>query len=227
MNAGQTRVAPDFVHGAREARDPFVAARKEALHEFYGDNSARCEDYGRIVNQEHPERLVTFLSDGKVVHGGRHDVKNLLIAPTLLADAAPDAAVMPEEICEPILPALECDELDEALAMLRDRPTPLALCVFTRDRTTEARVLADARSSGACLNDVVSHLIGAGLSFGGLGRSGMGAYHGRADFEALTHQRAVLPRATCLDLTFRYLPLKPSLGGLKRAMRLHWAADLA
>ncbi len=219
MNAGQTCVAPDFVLVAREARDPFVAALKKALQDFYGDDPARCEDYGRIVNQAHLERLVNYLRDGKVVHGGRHDAEDLFLSPTILADVSPDAAVMQEEIFGPILPVLEFDTLDEALALLRDRPTPLALYLFTRDRGTEARVLADARSGGACVNDVVSHMIGAGLPFGGLGASGMGAYHGRAGFEAFSHERAVLRRATWLDLPFRYPPQTLSLAGLKRAMR--------
>lgn len=219
MNAGQTCVAPDFVLVARDARDAFVSEMKKALHEFYGDDPARCEDYGRIVNQAHFERLVNYLRDGKAIHGGSHDAKELFIAPTILGDVSPDSAVMQEEIFGPILPVLEFNQLDDALALLRGRPTPLALYVFTRDRTTEKRVLAEARSGGACVNDVISHMIGVGLPFGGLGASGMGAYHGRAGFDAFSHQRAVLRRANWLDLPFRYPPQKLSLAGLKRAMR--------
>ncbi len=219
MNAGQTCVAPDFVLVERGTRDGFVAAMKKALHEFYGDAPARCPDYGRIVNQAHFERLVNYLRDGRVVHGGQHEAKDLFIAPTILTNVCPDAGVMQEEIFGPILPVLEFDKLDDALALLRGKPTPLALYLFTRDRTTEARVLGDARSGGACVNDVVSHMVGTGLPFGGLGESGMGAYHGRAGFEAFSHQRAVLRRATWLDLPFRYPPQKLSLAGLKRAMR--------
>ena len=219
LNAGQTCVAPDFVLVAREARDPFVAAMKNALHEFYGDDPAQSEDYGRIVNQAHFDRLVNYLRDGKAVLGGQHDAKDLFIAPTLLAEVSPDSTVMQEEIFGPVLPVLEFDKLDEALALLRGKPTPLALYVFTRDRATEARVLADLRSGGACVNDVVSHMIGAGMPFGGLGASGMGSYHGRAGFDAFSHQRAVLRRATWLDLPFRYPPQKLSLAGLKRALR--------
>jgi len=218
-NAGQTCVAPDFVLVEREARDHFVAEMKKALHDFYGDSPARCEDYGRIVNRAHFERLANYLRDGKAVHGGGHDAKDLFIAPTILAGVSPDAAVMQEEIFGPILPVLEFDKLDDALALLRGKPAPLALYVFTRSRATEARVLANVRSGGACVNDVVSHMIGAGLPFGGLGESGMGAYHGRAGFEAFSHQRAVLRRATWIDTSFRYPPQKLSLAGLKRAMR--------
>lgn len=219
MNAGQTCVAPDFVLVDAAVREAFVVAMKEALHGFYGDDPARCEDYGRIVNQAHFERLVNYLRDGKALHGGRHEAKDLFIAPTILTGVSPNAAVMQDEIFGPILPVLGFDNLNDALALLREKPTPLALYVFTGDRATEARVLADVRSGGACVNDVVSHMIGAGLPFGGLGASGMGAYHGRAGFDTFSHRRAVLRRATWLDTPFRYPPQKLSLAGLKRALR--------
>jgi aldehyde dehydrogenase (NAD+) len=224
MNAGQTCIAPDFVLVQRSLREGFVAGLKKSLLQFYSEDASRSADYGRIVNARHFERLVNYLRDGRVVHGGTHDAKDLFIAPTILTEVPLESAVMREEIFGPILPVLEFDKLEDALAMLRDRPTPLALYLFTRDRATEARVLAEARSGGFCVNDVCvndvgAHIFGTGLPFGGLGESGMGSYHGRAGFEAFSHQRAVLRRATWLDLPFRYPPQKLSLAGLKRAVR--------
>ncbi len=219
MNAGQTCVAPDFVLVQRGVREAFVTALKKAIQEFYGDKPAHCEEYGRIINVRHFERLVNYLGDGKVVHGGEHTGNELFLAPTILADVSPESPVMQEEIFGPILPVLGFDKLDDALALLRERPTPLALYVFSRDRATQTRVLAETRSGGACVNDVVSHMVGTGLPFGGLGASGMGAYHGRAGFDAFTHQRSVMRRATWVDLPFRYPPPKLSLAGLKRAYR--------
>jgi aldehyde dehydrogenase (NAD+) len=219
LNAGQTCVAPDFVLVQRGGRERFVAAMTKSLRLFYGDNASRSADYGRIVNERHFTRLVNYLRDGKVAHGGAHDAKSLFIAPTILTEVSPDSPVMQEEIFGPILPVLEFENLDDAFAILHGRPTPLALYVFTNDRATKTRVLAEARSGGACVNDVVSHMVGTGLPFGGLGESGLGAYHGRAGFEAFSHQRAVLRRATWLDTPFRYPPERLSLGGLKRAMR--------
>ena len=219
MNAGQTCVAPDFVLVSRGRREAFVAALKKAIQEFYGDDPSRCEEYGRIVNARHFERLVSYLGDGKVVHGGERKAKDLYLAPTILAEVAPDSPVMQEEIFGPVLPVLEFDNLDQALAMLRERPIPLAFYVFTPDRATQARVVAETRSGGVCVNDVVSHMVGSGLPFGGLGESGMGAYHGRAGFDAFTHCRAVMRLATWLDAPFRYPPAKFSLAGLKRAYR--------
>lgn len=219
LNAGQTCVAPDFVLVERSVRDAFVAALQKSLLEFYGDDPSQSKDLGRIVNQRHFDRLVNYLRDGKIVHGGNHDTKNLFIAPTILAGVSLDSSVMQEEIFGPILPILEFDKLDDALASLRLRPTPLALYVFTRDRDIETRVLTEVRSGGACVNDVVSHVVGTGLPFGGLGESGLGAYHGRTGFEAFTHQRAVMRRALWVDPPFRYPPPKLGLAALKRAIR--------
>ena len=211
--------APDFVLVQRGVREAFAATLQKWLRAFYGEDVRSSPDYGRIVNARHFERLVTYLRDGKVVHGGTHDAKDLFLAPTILEDVSPDAPVMQEEIFGPILPVLEFAQLGDALASLRGRPTPLALYLFSHDRATQARVLAETRSGGACLNDVVSHMIGTGLPFGGLGESGLGAYHGRAGFDAFSHQRAVLRSATWLDTPFRYPPQKLSLAGLKRGLR--------
>jgi aldehyde dehydrogenase (NAD+) len=219
MNAGQTCVAPDFVLVQRGVREAFVIALKKSLRKFYGEDASKSADYGRIVNARHFARLVNYLNDGKIIHGGEQDAKDLFLAPTILTDVLPESPVMQEEIFGPILPVLEFDDLDDALARLRDRPTPLAFYLFTSNRVTEARVLAETRSGGACVNDVVSHMIGTGLPFGGLGESGMGSYHGRAGFATFSHQRTVLRRATWLDTPFRYPPQKLSLARLKRAMR--------
>ena len=219
LNAGQTCVAPDFVLVQSGVREPFLAALKESLSAFYGADARFSTDYGRIVNARHFERLVDYLCEGKIFHGGAHDATDRFIAPTILTNVALESPVMQEEIFGPILPVLEFEQLDDALALLRGKSTPLALYIFTGSRPTAARVLAETRSGGTCINDVVSHMIGTGLPFGGLGASGLGAYHGRAGFEAFSHQRAVLRRATWLDTPFRYPPGNISLAALKRAMR--------
>lgn len=216
LNAGQTCVAPDFVLVQREVRDEFLAALMKSISDFYGFDPSLSKDYGRIVNARHFDRLVNYLGQGKIVHGGDHDPKERFLAPTILTGLSEDDSVMQEEIFGPILPVVEFDKVDDALAALRQRPTPLALYIFTRDRATVARVLAETRSGGACINDVISHMIGTGLPFGGLGESGMGSYHGRAGFEAFTHPHAVLRRGLWFDPPFRYPPQKLSLLWLKR-----------
>jgi aldehyde dehydrogenase (NAD+) len=217
LNAGQTCVAPDFVLVQRGVRDAFLLALLQAVGTFYGEDPSRNPDYGRIVNARQLARLVGYLGDGRILYGGTHRAEDRYLAPTILTDVSPDAPVMQDEIFGPILPVLEFDRIEDALALLRNRPTPLALYLFTQDRAIEQQVLTGARSGGVCVNDVVSQMIGTGLPFGGLGESGQGAYHGRAGFEAFSHTRAVLRRGNWLDLPFRYPPQKLSLATLKRA----------
>lgn len=222
MNAGQTCVAPDHVFVDRRVGDELVEEVKRVLGEFYGDEPRNSEGYGRIVNRRHFDRLVGYLGDGRILWGGDHDAGDLYIAPTILAEVAMDAPVMQEEIFGPVLPVLEFGALDEVLTSLRDRPTPLALYLFTRDRAMQNRVLARTRSGGVCINDTVSHIVGHHLPFGGLGESGTGAYHGRASFDCFSHRRSVLRRSLALDPKLRYPPPRFSLGTLKRFYRLSW-----
>jgi aldehyde dehydrogenase (NAD+) len=219
VNAGQTCVAPDYVLVDRRVHDTFVEAMKRAIQEFYGDDPRKSPAYGRIVNRRHFDRLVGYLTSGRIICGGEHDADNLYIAPTMLDSVPADAQVMQEEIFGPVLPVLEYTALDEALSFLRDRPTPLALYLFAKDRATQNRVLAETRSGGVCLNDTVSHMIGHDLPFGGLGESGMGAYHGKASFDCFSHRRSVLHRSLRFDPRLRYPPQRFKLATLKRAYR--------
>jgi aldehyde dehydrogenase (NAD+) len=219
MNAGQTCVAPDFVLADRRILEPLLAAMRQALHEFYGEDPQQSADYGRIVNRRHHARLTAYLAAGRIVHGGQHDAAELYLAPTILTGVPADAAVMREEIFGPILPVLEFRSLEEALALLAERPIPLALYLFTTDRASEARVLAATRSGGVCINDTITHIVGKNLPFGGLGESGLGAYHGQASFECFSHRRTVLRRSLLFDPRLRYPPPRISLSLLKRAYR--------
>lgn len=219
LNAGQTCIAPDFVLVERRISGGFRDAFKQAVREFYGDDPRSSPDYGRIVNRRHFDRLVGYLGQGRVVLGGQHDASDLYIAPTILMDVPPDAPAMQEEIFGPILPVLEFDHLDEALALLRDRPTPLAVYLFSQDRTIQERVVTETRSGGVCINDTILHILGKELPFGGLGESGMGAYHGKASFDAFTHYRSVLRRPFWFDVNLRYPPPRTSLATLRRISR--------
>ncbi len=219
MNAGQTCVAPDFVLVDRRVRDGLVDAMKSALREFYGDNPQQSPDYSRVVNPGHFHRLVGYLGGGRIVHGGQYDADDLYLAPTLLTSVRLDAPIMNEEIFGPILPVIDFDFLDDALNLLRERPVPLALYLFTRDRVIQKRVVDGARSGGVCLNDVVMQIVNTQLPFGGLGESGMGAYHGKASFDCFTHQRSVLRRGFAFDHRLRYPPPRVQLTKLKRVFR--------
>ncbi|MDX9972309.1 MAG: aldehyde dehydrogenase family protein [FCB group bacterium] len=215
MNAGQTCVAPDFILADRRIKAPLLEAIQRAIRQFYGDSPRDSADYGRIVNDRHFARIVGYLPQGRIVQGGDHDVRDRFIAPTVMVDVDPAAPVMREEIFGPVLPVLEFEEIEDALALLRDRPKPLALYLFTRDRAVEEIVSAQTSSGGMCVNDVISHMLGKDVPFGGVGESGMGAYHGKAGFDTFTHYKPVLRRAWTPDFSLRYPPFKLSRRWLK------------
>lgn len=219
MNAGQTCVAPDFLLVDRRIRNELLKSVKQAIGEFYGEDPSVSADYGRIINRRHFDRLTSYLGSGQIAHGGQHDAESLYLAPTILTEVPKEAPVMAEEIFGPVLPVVEFTQLDDALALLRDRPTPLALYLFTRNRATQEQVLEQTRSGGVGLNDVVTHMVGNDLPFGGLGDSGFGAYHGQASFDCFSHRRSVLRASLGFDPRLRYPPPRVKLATLKRALR--------
>ena len=206
LNAGQTCVAPDYVlvHESRE-RD-LIDALKKVVHEFYGDDPKRTPDYGRIVNERHHRRLAVLLKDGEVALGGQADEADRYIAPTILRNVPTNAPVMADEIFGPILPVLTVRSIDEAVTFVNARPKPLALYVFTKDPKVGEDVLARTSSGGACVNATIWHLANPNLPFGGVGPSGMGAYHGRDSFETFSHRKAVVTKSTRIDPKLAYPP---------------------
>jgi aldehyde dehydrogenase (NAD+) len=206
LNAGQTCIAPDYVlvHESREGE--LLAAMTKTLREFYGDDPKQTPDYGRIINERHHRRLAVLLKDGEVVTGGQADESERYIAPTILRNVKPDAPVMLDEIFGPILPVLRVHDIDEAIRFVNQREKPLALYVFTSDAATEQAVLSQTSSGGACVNATIFHLANPELPFGGVGPSGMGAYHGRSSFELFSHHKSVLVKSTRLDPRMAYPP---------------------
>lgn len=205
-NAGQTCVAPDYVLVQKDVEPRLLEKLHATLEAFYGTDPKTSADYGRIINERHHRRLVRFLADGAVVAGGQHDEADRYIAPTILRDPKLDAPVMQEEIFGPILPVLAWERPEDAIAFVNERPHPLALYVFSKDRAFSDRVLRETSSGGACVNDTIAHLSIPDLPFGGVGDSGFGAYHGRAGFEAFSHRKSVLDKATWIDPNLRYPP---------------------
>jgi aldehyde dehydrogenase (NAD+) len=216
LNAGQTCVAPDHVWVDRRIADAFTAELATCLREFFGEDPQRSADYGRIINRRHFDRISSLLDGATVVHGGQRDAESLYISPTLVRDPAAGSALMETEIFGPVLPILAFEDLDEVIGFLNGRPSPLALYPFTSDRATEQRLLSALRSGGVCVNDTLMHLLVKDLPFGGIGASGMGAYHGKAGFDAFSHRRSVLRRALSPDPSMRYPPAKADLSLLRR-----------
>lgn len=206
LNCGQTCVAPDYVYCDRTVKDRLLAELKAQITAQYGAHPLSNPDYGRIVNEKHFDRLCRLLESGTLYHGGGADRAELRMEPTVLDGVSFDDAVMGEEIFGPILPVLTYDSLEEAVAAVGSRPSPLALYLFTRSRAVVRTVLDRCSFGGGCVNDVVIHLATSAMGFGGVGESGMGAYHGRAGFETFSHRKSIVDKKLWLDLPMRYQP---------------------
>ncbi|WP_193175621.1 aldehyde dehydrogenase [Oricola nitratireducens] len=218
FNAGQTCISPDFLLVERSAEAAFLGALRAALTEFYGADPAKSADYARIVNERHFDRLASFLDRGRVVAGGEIDRAQRYFAPTVIADIGWDDPVMADEIFGPVLPVVVYDDLDAEIARLQERPKPLALYIFTADGNRADKVLHGVSSGGASVNDIFAQLLNLELPFGGVGDSGMGAYHGKAGFDTFSHRRAIVRRGTWLDLKLKYPPYKTSLAVFKKLL---------
>ncbi len=206
LNCGQTCVAPDYLYCEASIRDKLVQAIREEITAQFGADPLQNENYGKIINQKHFERILGLIDPAKVVAGGNADAQALRIAPTVMTDVTFDDAVMGEEIFGPILPVLTWNSLDEAIAQVESRPHPLALYFFTSSSANRKQVLSRCRFGGGCINDTIIHLATSAMPFGGVGESGMGGYHGKAGFEEFSHTRSIVDKKTWIDLPMRYQP---------------------
>lgn len=207
LNAGQTCIAPDYLLIHREVKEAFVEAFKRAIVELHGEDVHKSKHYVRMVSDKAFERVSSYLNDGTVRSGGKLDAKDRYIEPTLLDNVYLDSAVMREEIFGPVLPMIEIESVEQAVAFINEREKPLALYVFADKRSAEY-VIGHTSSGGACVNDVIMHIANEKMPFGGVGNSGMGRYHGRDSLYAFSHRRAMITTPTCIDLPFRYMPYK-------------------
>lgn len=210
LNAGQTCIAPDYVLADRQIRDELVDKLASQITEFYGSDPKSSASFGRIVNERHLARLRGLLDRGAgtVVTGGSVDDAQRYVPPTITVDPSTDSPIMSEEIFGPILPVLSVDGASHARDFITARPKPLALYVFANDQAAIDTVLDGTSSGGVCINHTLMHLIPANLPFGGVGDSGMGAYHGKAGFDVFSHHRSVLRKPVRPDLKLLYPPYK-------------------
>ena len=213
LNCGQTCVAPDFILCHASVKDQFVEAVKEEISRQYGENPLENPDYGRIVNEKHFRRLLSLIQPDKVVVGGRCDAATCRIEPTVLDKVDWTDAVMQEEIFGPIMPILSYEDLEEVIARLQGLPKPLALYLFSENRSTINAVTSRISYGGGCVNDTVIHLATSEMAFGGVGESGMGGYHGKAGFDTFSHTKSMVDKKTWIDLPVRYQPYNRGLYG--------------
>ena len=206
LNCGQTCVAPDYILCHSGIKDRLVEALCQEVRRQYGEDPLRNPRYGRIVNEKHFQRLLGLMDPDKTVIGGQSSPETLQIAPTILDRVSPGDPVMQEEIFGPILPILTFDRFEDLYGLLADQPKPLALYLFSENRPRVRQALSRLRFGGGCVNDVVIHLATSEMGFGGVGESGMGAYHGKAGFDAFSHYKSIVDKKTWMDLPMRYQP---------------------
>lgn len=206
LNCGQTCVAPDYILCDAKVKKELLACMAAEIQRQFGAEPLRNENYGKIINAKHFARLVGLIDQKKVFCGGQYEEESLRIAPTILDNVTLDDAVMQEEIFGPVLPVLTFENIGEVIAHVNGHEKPLALYIFSQDRRTIREVTARCGYGGGCVNDVVVHLATSNMGFGGVGESGMGAYHGKAGFAAFSHHKSILDKKTFMDLPMRYQP---------------------
>ena len=205
LNAGQTCIAPDYLIIHEEVKDKFLRLLVKEWKHLLTKDPQKAKHFVRIVSDKALERLIGYLDNGTIYHGGKYDKAERYLSPTILTDIHENAPVMQEEIFGPIFPVLTFKEINEVITFVTEREKPLALYYFG---TNGDYVLRHTSSGGACVNDVIMHIVNHKVPFGGVGNSGMGSYHGKESFMAFSHRRTVISTPTWVDMPFRYMPYK-------------------
>ena len=222
LNAGQICVAPDYIFLHHSQKDAFVTAVKEAIEKEYSNQPETSPDYQRIVNAHHTERIRRLIDDAvengaEVVNGGNVDSETCFVEPTVLLNLASEAKILEEEIFGPVLPIVLYEDIEEALTWIENRPTPLALYIYSKSRKTIRSIVQRIQSGGVSINNSVVHVSSTSLPFGGVGNSGIGSGHGEFGFREFTHFRGmyqqVIPGAAEI--------LTPPYNNTKRKL-IHW-----
>ena len=212
VNNGQTCVAPDYVLVHNDVINEFIKKAKQTIKEFYGEDISNNKDYGRIINENHFNRLKNIIDKEKenIIFGGNYNKKDMFIEPTLIVKNAFTGESMSQEIFGPILPIIGYDNIDEAIKQIKGLSKPLALYLFTEDVKIEKHILNEISSGGVCINDTITHLANSNLPFGGVGSSGMGSYHGEESYSTFSHKRSILKKSSKISFTMLFPPYNKS-----------------
>lgn len=219
VNAGQTCIAPDYILIQKNMKPKFVNFLKEEISKAYGENPAQSPDFARIINRKNWQRLVDLIQPKKVIFGGNSDAENCYIAPTLVEETSLDSPIMQGEIFGPLLPILTYENEANIDSVLAKYEKPLALYVFTENPSFYKRIIENHSFGGGCINDTMIHFANKRLPFGGVGHSGIGAYHGKLSFYTFSHQKSMVKKANWLDLPLRYAPYKDKLASIKKILK--------
>ena len=220
LNAGQTCVAPDYVLVHSKVKNEFVANLKKEITNALGENPELSTDYARIINSKNWERQLLLLENQKIIVGGESNRQGFYLAPTLLDEPDLKSLVMQEEIFGPILPIISYNTKSEIDKIISSFDKPLSFYIFSEKKSFIDEMLAKYSFGGGCVNDVIVHLINNRLPFGGVGNSGIGAYHGKLSFDIFSHKKSIVKRANWLDLPMRYAPYGNKLKWIKKLLKL-------
>lgn len=216
LNLGQTCVAPDYLLCHKDIKDKLIEYIKLEIKKQYGASSLKNKEYGKLINQKHFDKVLSLIDPKKVVFGGSYDRETLKIEPTVMDNVTSDDDIMNEEIFGPVLPVMTFDTIDDAERYVTDNPKPLAFYVFSSDKKVINRLLSNCQFGGGCVNDTIIHLATSNMGFGGVGESGMGAYHGERGFDTFSHKKSIVDKKTFIDLPMRYQPYNKFYGFLLR-----------
>lgn len=219
INAGQTCIAPDYLLIHKEVKTKFIRLLQQEIINAYGEDPKLSPDFTRIINKKHFFRLVGMIDEAKTITGGIHDEESLYIAPTLIDEPSFDSAIMKDEIFGPLLPLISYENENDLEKIISKYEKPLSLYVFTDDKAFAERAIRKFSFGGGCINDTVVHFSNKRLPFGGVGNSGMGAYHGKKSYDTFSHQKAIVKKATWLDIPLRYAPYGNKLKLIRKLLK--------
>ncbi len=206
MYVGQTCIAPDYILVHESVKDKLIESLILEIKKQYGLEPLKEETYGKIISQKHFERVKGLLENQNVIYGGKSDAQSLKIEPTLVLIDNLNTPIMQEEIFGPILPIVTYKTKEEALKVIKLNDTPLATYIFTECKETKDYFINNVSFGGGCVNDTIMHITSPNLPFGGVGESGLGAYHGKRGFDTFSHYKSILEKSTKIDLALRYRP---------------------
>ncbi len=221
INAGQTCIAPDYVLAHEDIADKLCEEFKAAVIEFYGKDIINNKEFGRIVNEKHMHRLASILEADKekIIFGGTIDIADRFISPTILKDVTLENKVMKEELFGPILPVIKYRNIEDIKKYINANPKPLALYVFSENKSFSEDMLNRFSFGGGCINDTIIHVASKYLPFGGVGTSGIGRYHGKNSFETFTYEKSIVKRSSKIDIQLIFPPYKNKIRIIKKFMK--------
>lgn len=219
MNAGQTCIAPDYILVQKDMKKKFVEYLKEEITLAYGENPEVSPDFARIINHKNYQRLVNMISSEKILFGGKTDAENCYIAPTLIDEPKLDSLIMNDEIFGPLLPILSYESETDISNIISKYEKPLSLYVFSESKSFTDKMIQDYSFGGGCINDTIIHFSNSRLPFGGVGHSGIGAYHGNLSFDLFSHKKGIVKKANWLDLPMRYAPYNDKLKSIRKILK--------